>query len=82
MDAYTAELWRGKQVAVTLSSGARYNGTFQRFGQGTYGLVRITIVNKFGGHTTPKHGERRRINLNRILKIREGSFPEGSSNVE
>ena len=59
----------GKFVGLRKHSGAQYKGTLRRTGRDRYALVRVTIINSAGGETTPKHGENRRIQLEKIASI-------------
>lgn len=64
----------GKGVEVVLTPNAVYRGTLQRVGRlpngdPKFALVRVTIINKLGGHTTPKYGETRKLSVTRIKSI-------------
>lgn len=65
----------GKGVEVVRNSGALYRGTLHRTGRKLNGdpkfaLVRVTIINKHGGETSPKYGETRRISAESIKSIK------------
>ena len=60
----------GKNVEVRKISGALYEGVMRRVGVDRYALVGVTIINKHGGRTTPKHCEVRPIKLSQIQSIK------------
>lgn len=66
----------GKTVEIVRKSGSKYRGRLQRTGrlingEARFALQRVTIINKLGGETTPKHGETRRISRESIHTIKE-----------
>lgn len=63
------DLYIGKEVTVTMDSGARYQGILHRWGKEKISLSKLRIVNYADGITSPKNKSTRKFSIDKIQSI-------------